>query len=144
MKPITKIRKEVTAIANRSRKRFGSLAAAMRNAWQVVKGRRLVANIAGVTLYNRQSALRRLESYAPEVINVRLEREADNQYDPNAIKVQVSVTGGEYKMGYMPKAMAALLAPIMDMGITLAASWKAVTGGYETKENRGGLIAITL
>ena len=144
MKNITRARKEVMAIANRLRKKIGNLSDAVRHAWQVVKDRLVVCRIAGVSFGNRQAALRRLQAYAPEQITVRMGREPGNAHDRNAVAIYVAVTGDEYKIGYMPKDMAELLAPIMDMGINLQAKWRAVTGGYEMRETYGGLIAVEL
>lgn len=70
--------------------------------------------VAGVTFEGRQSVLRRL--YRDQVqgapMQVDLHREAGNAFDPNAI--QVIVNG--YHVGYVPKRLAASLAPRMDAG----------------------------
>ena len=49
---------------------------------------------------------------------VRLVRDYENQYDPNAVEVR---TGGEL-LGFLPRTQARLLAPRMDAGATTSAS----------------------
>ena len=74
-----------------------------------------------------------------------LEREADNTYDTNAVKVLVNVGDGDkYNMGYIPRDLAAILAPVLDKGIELMAHFKKVTGGTFDKMNYGALIAVTM
>ena len=145
MKKITRIRKQVTSMANRINKKINNLSAAFRRAWQIVKGRELISKVSGITFGTRQRALRKLEKYSAGMINVAFEREANNAYDVNAIKVMVHVgSGDKYHLGFLPKDLAALLAPIMDKGIELVTRFKAVTGGFEGRENYGALIAIEL
>jgi len=145
MTQITKIRKSVATLANRINKKINDLSTSFHRAWQIVKGRLLISRVNGVTYGTRQRALRKLEKYSANMINVTLEREAGNTYDANAIRVLVNVKNGEkYHLGFIPKDLADLLAPIMDKGIQLAARFKGVTGGYEGRENRGALIAIEL
>ena len=98
-----------------------------------------------MTYGNRQKALRKLEQYDRGMVNVALEREACNEYDPNAVKVNVSVgNGAAYHLGYVPKDLAAVLAPVLDKGITLVARFKAVTGGTFDKMNYGALITVEM
>ena len=145
MKKITRIRKQVTSIANRINKKINNLSAAFRRAWQIVKGRELISKVSGVTFGTRQRALRKLEKYNADMINIALEREANNAYDVNAIKVLVHVgSGDKYHLGFLPKDLAALLASILDKGIELVTRFKAVTGGFEDRENYGALITIEL
>ena len=53
---------------------------------------------------------------------VPLVRDYANQYDPNAIKVQI----GDGLLGYVPRTEARLLAPRMDAGAAAAATVVAV------------------
>jgi len=145
MNQITKIRKEVATLANRINKKINDLSAAFRRSWQIVKGRQLVSRVNGVTYGTRQRALRKLEQYSADAIGVTLEREAGNAYDVNAIRVMVNVgSGAQYHLGFLPRDLADLLAPVMDKGVQLAARFKSVIGGYEGRENRGALIAIEM
>jgi len=145
MTSITRIRRQVAIIANRINKKLNDLSAAFKRAWQIVKGRELVSKISGVTFGNRQRALYKLEQYDPATINVTLEREAGNTHDNNAVKVNVSVgCGTGYHLGYIPKDLAAVLAPLLDKEIALTANFKSVTGGTFDKMNYGALIAVEM
>jgi len=145
MTAITRIRRQVAIIANRINKRLKNLSAAFKQAWQIIKGRELISKVAGVTFGNRQAALRKLEQYEVGAVNVTLEREAGNAYDPNAVKVNVNVGGGTaYHLGYIPTDLAAVLAPVLDKGIALIARFKEVTGGTFDKPNYGALITVEM
>ena len=145
MTNITRIRKQVATIANRLNRKLQDLSAAFRQAWQIVKGRELVSKVAGVTFNNRQAALRKLGQYDAAAVNVALEREAGNAHDPNAVKVNVSVADGRaYHLGYIPKDLAAVLAPLLDKGMELVARFKSVTGGTFDKMNYGALITVEM
>jgi hypothetical protein len=145
MNQVTRIRKSVATIANRINGKIHDLAAAFRRAWQIVKGRELISKVSGVTYGTRQRALQRLEKYNLGMINITLERDADNTYDVNAVKVMVNVNSSRrYHLGFIPRDLAALLAPLLDKGVELAARLKGITGGYETRETRGALITIEM
>ena len=145
MKPITRIRKQVTTIANRINKKLNDLSASFKQAWQIVKGRELVSKVAGVTFNNRQAALKKLDRHEASSVNVSLEREASNPFDNNAVKVNVSVKDGKpYHLGYIPKDLAALIAPVLDKGIGLIARFKGVTGGYYEDMHHGALITVEM
>lgn len=59
-----------------------------------------------------------------------MEREPDNEHDPNAISVW-----NEYgeQLGYINKDLASKLAPQMDKGMRIACFVTAITGGYDGK-----------
>lgn len=142
---MARIRKEVATLANKLNKSLKSLSDAFKKAWTIIKGKYIISKVSGVVYGNRQRALMKLEGYSKEVINVSLERETENKYDSAAIKVMVSVgLGRKYHLGYLPKDLAALLSTVMDKGIQLTASFKAVTGGYKGHDTYGALIAIEL
>ena len=69
-----------------------------------------------------------------------IEREPDNEHDPNAVKVcQQDGT----QVGYLNKDLAAAIAPAIDSGfVTLSAVVTQVTGGTEDKPNQGVNILI--
>jgi len=145
MKAITRIRKSVSILANRINRKVKNLSISFKRAWQIVKGRELISRISGVTYGTRQRALRKLEKYNAGMINVTLQHEADNAYDVNAIHVMVNVgSGAHYHLGFLPRDLAELLAPLLDKGIHLAARFKSVTGGYADRETRGALISIEI
>ena len=73
--------------------------------------------MAGVTFGRRQEAIEHLSQYSAENIRIVLKRERNNAYDRNAVAVIASVSGkGAYLIGYLPKTLAAFIAPLMDAG----------------------------
>lgn len=83
-------------------------------------------NIVGVSFYDRQEKLKKLE----EKTSLHLIREIDNPVDSNAIMV---VNKGE-TLGYLKKKLAKHLAPLIDKGITYHIKDWQLTGGEP--ENR--------
>jgi len=136
MKNATK--SKVMTIANRLVSQGWGRATAMIRAWALVKLPRLETKVAGVTYGNRQQALEHLTRYAPEAVSIRLEREQGNEHDRNAVAVWAAVEGkGSYHMGYLPRTLAAFVAPLMDAGKAVGALFKEVRGGYEPYMNYG-------
>lgn len=82
--------------------------------------------VSGVTYEGRQEHLAKLEGNEP----VRLVPEPTNAYDPNAIAVMIAVKGDVLHCGYIPKELAAQIAPVME-GESFDCSIEAVTGGFE-------------
>ncbi len=78
--------------------------------------------VVGVTFENRQDILMGLEAG----MELRLQRQPDNGFDPCAIAV--TLLDGR-QLGYLNKALAARLAPVMDAGESYSAAVSAVTGG---------------
>ena len=134
---------KVTTIANRLVSQGYNRPHAMVKAWTLVKLPRLETKVAGVTYGNRQKAIEHLTRYAPEAISIRLERERDNPIDRNAVAVWAAVEGkgstgapgkpsgllGWVHMGYLPRALAAFIAPLMDAGKAVGALFREVRGG---------------
>ncbi|MEB3329131.1 MAG: HIRAN domain-containing protein [Candidatus Sericytochromatia bacterium] len=77
--------------------------------------------VAGVTFENadgtpRQPFVRRVRSGDP----LTLSREPENPFDPNAIAVSwADETGTWRRLGYVPRALASVLAPLVDDGLGL-------------------------
>ncbi len=71
-----------------------------------------------------------------------LEREPDNEKDRNAILVKLAVRKGRHLLvlGYVPKARAAELAPLMDQG----AEFKPTFRIKILNDKTGGLVALYL
>lgn len=79
--------------------------------------------VAGVTFDNRDGTPRQ-----PFIRKVKkddrllLRREPDNPFDPNAIAVSWTDTAGDsHQLGYVPRALAGVLAPLVDEGAALTA-----------------------
>ena len=145
MKQITNIRKAVCAIANQLRKTGLSLSAAFRAAWKKVK-LQMVIRVNGVTFSNIQERLQFLSQFRPQDLTVSLEREADNSFDTNAIKVRVHIPSirKQTEIGYIPAQIAKELAKAIDIGCEIKATLKGIIGGYSYKENYGCLINIAI
>jgi hypothetical protein len=77
-------------------------------AWQIVKAGGLELAVKGVSFGNRQEALRRLASYAPDQVRAFIVPEPENKADNKAARVMVGVQNGKglYCMGYLPREYA--------------------------------------
>ena len=132
------VKSKVMTIANRLVAQGWGRATAMIRAWALAKLPAIATKVAGVTFGNRQKALEHLSTYAPQAISIRLEREADNAADRNAVAVWAAVEGkGSYHMGYIPRALAAFIAPLLDAGKAVGSAYRGVTGGWDAYVNYG-------
>lgn len=70
--------------------------------------------VVGVMFDGRQDILAQLHSSQEDgaELNGRLKREMENRYDSNAVAVEIQ----SKQVGYIPKALAAKLAPHIDAG----------------------------
>lgn len=145
MKQITKMRKAVCIIANELKKLGYSLSQAFKKAWRQVKNP-MTVRAAGTTFENRQERLMFLKQFRLNDLAITLEREADNQYDSNAIQIVVHINPIHRRtvIGYVPKELARKLSRVIDMGIQVKASLIQIIGGYSYKESFGALINIDI
>lgn len=112
-------------------------------AWAMEKG--MTTKVKGVSKENRQTALQHLLRYAPQDVSIRLDREPENLYDQDAIAVVAAVRGrGAYKMGYLPRPVAAVLAPLMDAGKAVHSGFQGVRGGYLPGMSYGLVIQVRI
>lgn len=101
------------------------------------------SKVAGVTKANpdgtdRQKILKRCK----EGDALRLERDPDNPYDKNAIKV--CLQSGE-QIGWLSKELASNMTALMKGGYQIAAEITDLTGGgFLSKKTRGCNIKITI
>lgn len=110
----------------------------MVKAWALVKMPRLLTKVSGVTFGKRQKAIEHLTHYRPELVKISLCRDTRNAYDKNAVAVIATVQGkGSYTMGYIPKTLAAFLAPLMDSGKRVYSTLRAIRGLYQPYMNYG-------
>ena len=108
---------KVMTIANRLVKQGYNRVHAMVKAWALVKLPNVLTKVAGVTYGKRQAAIEHLTHYRPQDIRISLYRDEHNAADKNAVAVIAAVRGkGAYTIGYLPKAFAAFIAPLMDTG----------------------------
>ena len=77
----------------------------------------ITIKLAGVSFGDTQENIRRFG--CRDIGTYALVREADNPHDPNAIRVAIAY----WTMGFLPKATARLLAPLMDQGRTFLAEF---------------------
>jgi|GEM_PF-3065937 len=102
--------------------------------------------VRGVSQRNEDGSSRQaiIHKYLSEGDLLVLEREPDNEYDPNAIAVYCdSPDLDEYKkIGYLSRELAAKLAPLMDAGNSIDAEVLEITG--EDKDTLGVNIQLTI
>ena len=83
----------------------------------------------GVTFGNCQNVLRKLNRYSPSDIGLYFEREPNNEFDINAIKIVAVVRKhGSAIVGYVSKELASGLAPMLDAGHESAVFFNGITG----------------
>jgi len=89
----------------------GNRSAAFRKAWSIVKAGKLELPVQGVSFGNRQEALKRLAAYKPDQVRAFLMPEPENKVDHSAVAVMVGVQNGRgfYRLGYVPRGMAAVV-----------------------------------
>lgn len=145
LEQIKNIRRAVCTMANELKKAGYSLSQAFKTAWQRVK-KSMTFRLSGTTFDNRQNILAWLAQFQQADVNLTLQRESDNKYDPNAIKVIAHILPVKKRavIGYVPKAYAKELAKVIDKGITVTATLSQIIGGYSYKEMLGALVDITI
>ena len=145
MKQITRVRKAVCAMANELKKAGYTLSEAFKKAWSRVK-LTMTIRAAGTTFENRQERLNFLRQFKPEDLTVTLEREPENRFDRNAIRIVVHILPISRRtvIGYVPKGLARELSRVLDMGVKVRASLMKIIGGYGYKESLGALVNIAV
>lgn len=93
--------------------------------------RTIHTKVAGVTFEGRQLVLDK--THAGDVVLLMLEPE--NKYDPNAIAVWVYYGNGNglRQIGYIPREIAAEIAPAIE-GESLLGKVFEITGGFEKRD----------
>lgn len=133
-----KTHSKVMTIANRLVSQGYGRSTAMLKAWVLVKLPQIITKVSGVTHGKRQKALEHLSRYKPEDIRIFLQREKTNTFDKNAVQVIASVRNkGAYVIGYLPRALALFIAPLLDTGSTIKSEYNAIVGMYEPFMNYG-------
>lgn len=121
------IHSKVMRMANNLVKEGYSRSAAMVRAWILVKLQQVKIRVKGVTQGNRQRALEHLRRYGAEDISIQLIHENNNQSDRNAVQVIATVRGkGSYCVGYLPRGLAAFIAPLLTCGQAVTAMYNKV------------------
>ena len=140
---MNKTRSKVMTIANRLVKQGLTRSIAMVKAWVIVKANALRTKVKGTS--RRQSALEKLAGVNPADISVKLKREPRNSHDSNAVAVYAALRDNRvFFIGYLPKAVAAVLAPLMDKHAEPNTKAFRVTGGFNPYVYYGATLAITI
>ena len=138
---MNKIRSKVMIMANSLVKHGMNRRTAMLKAWIIAKASALRTKIKGTS--RRQNELEQLSALNPSEIRVQLKREPHNSHDSNAIAVYATLTNHRvFFVGYLPKAIASILAPLFDKGRKPQAKAFRVTGGFNPWVNYGAALAI--
>ena len=136
---------KVCVIANRLSRQGMNRSEAFRKAWATVKAETVETKVSGVTYGNRQTALEHLTRYDSELISIDLERDSANEYDANAVKVITTVQGkGSYTVGYLPRMIAATIAPLIDAHKAVRATFKEIRGKYHNYHNYGLCVSVSV
>lgn len=142
---LKEIRRKVMQIANRLVKRGQVRACAMETAWRLVKAHALSTRVAGTSFDNRQNVLELMAKYNPADVSVKLVRDCSNAFDNNAVAVTAAIKGKvSAVIGYLPKAVAAVVAVLMDKGIAVLSDTLSIVGGYADRENYGARIIVKI
>ncbi len=140
---MSKTRSKVMTIANRLVKQGLTRSLATVKAWIIVKANALRTKVKGTS--RRQNALEKLAGVNPAKISVKLKREPRNFHDSNAIAVYAALRDNRvFFIGYLPKAVAAVLAPLMDKDREPSTKAFRVTGGFNPYVNYGAALAIAV
>lgn len=104
-----------------------------------MSNRILNTKVAGVTYEGRQALVAQLTGREP----CRLEPEPTNPYDSNAIAVKVAHDGEVWHIGYIPKEIAAQVAPFLE-GEPIMCRIAEITGGFQIHEDEYAAYGVRL
>lgn len=93
-----------------------------------MKTKKLFCKVAGVTFEGRQAHIAKLVMSDP----CRIVPEPENPYDKNALAVHIAHGGTVYHVGFIPRHLAAEIAPFLE-GESVMANIEDITGGFETQ-----------
>ena len=120
-------------------------ACAMKTAWKLIKAHAVSTKVAGTSFDNRQNVLALLAKYNPADVSVKLVRDRSNTFDSNAVAVTAAVKGKvSAVIGYLPKAVASVVAALMDKGLHIMSDTLSIVGGYSGHENYGARIIVKI
>lgn len=89
---------------------------------------------------NGQSILKYLSEVNPKIIVLEFEREIDNKYDRNAVKVIVGIltSSKRYHIGYIPRQITDFWSYVLDRGdYRVSVKDVSIYGGSVRMENYG-------
>ncbi len=129
--------------ANRFRREGYSRSASFVLAWRLSKAT-AQTSVAGTSYGNRQQVLAAMAKADPQTVTVQLRRERTNAHDLNAVEVIVLIGDDARKLGYLPAAAAALIAPLMDAGQTVRATLQRIVGGWAEGMSYGARVTLAM
>lgn len=91
-----------------------------------MSNRLIMVKVAGVTFEGRQEIISQLTGKEA----VKIVPEPDNEFDPNALAVHVAYALEVRHIGYVPRDMAAVFAPLLE-GEDVIGKIFEITGGFE-------------
>lgn len=145
VKGTAELKKEVNRYVKGHQEQGYVRANAMITAWKLIRYRALKTKVNGTSFDNRQNVLQLLCKYNPADIAVKLIRDRLNAFDRNAIAVTAAVKGKvSAVIGYLPKAVASVIAALMDKGINVNADTLSIVGGHGELESYGARINIKI
>ncbi|MFT3951161.1 MAG: HIRAN domain-containing protein [Oscillospiraceae bacterium] len=126
------MKSKVLTMANKLVGKGYTRSKAMLKAWVLAKAQTVSTKVDGVTFEDRQELLKLLSKCSPVDMSVKLVHEAGNAYDKNAVAVWAAVSGKlTCKIGYLPKAVAYVVAPLLDKGNAPTSRKLDIVGGNE-------------
>ena len=113
-----------------------SFSSCLKLAWRTVRGieRFKYSNVKGVTFPNqngvsRQAVINALTKYSYDQISLFLERDPNNLFDKNAVKVIAMVSNkGTAQIGFVAKEIAVEIALKLDNGFEAVVVLEQITG----------------
>ena len=139
------LKSKVMTIANRLVKKGQSRSAATIKAWIIAKAEALTTRVTGVSYNNCQKALQAISKYKPSDISITLKREPHNRYDSNAVAVYAILPNKVcYCIGYLPKAVAFVVAPLIDKGRIPQDKGFYVIGGFAEYISYGARLQLAV
>ncbi len=142
---MNKMKSKLMTLANRLVKSGMNRSLALRKAWYIVKSKALTTKVTGVLHGNCQKALETLSKYHQSDISITLKREPHNSHDTNAIAIYATLPSRSILfLGYIKKAVAFILAPLMDKGTVPQIKTVNVVGGFYDFVNYGARIAVAV
>jgi len=138
------MKSKVVSLGNRLSVKMVNKSAAFKKAWAICKAGGLELAVKGTSFGTRQEALKRLAAYKPDQLRAVLVPEPTNPVDPTAVAVMVGVQNGRglYRLGYVPRNMAAVVTA-MDVKLpalrVVSGSW-----GFTGHTTYGARLALAV
>ena len=104
---------------------------------------RMEIGVVGVTFEGRQGVLASLYQEQEQNVPIAgmLQRKPDNRYDANAIRVLVATPTQGQHVGYVPRDLAAKLAPRLDAGeVAQVTGVRIIRGDHDHRVTYGARI----